>query len=628
MSTLRLSVVLLIILVLLGLVGCTSTSSYRTTEGAPKLRTVATIGDKPLPIVTGEPGETVTPDSAPEPPLERRPRTDAGERVSGRVIDENGEPVAGAQVRLGVSSAPGGRVVQTTTDRAGGFTLRGLRPGTSYTLIAELEDDQGVLTGRSTVQVPSADVRIALDPVEGAPRAAGVPARVSPASRRGAAEEPVADRLESSINVEDLPPPPEAESIAPSARRNPQAGADWADSPATSRPGGWRALDRSQPLAPQTRANASKNGRLPRASENEPALAPSRGAGFPPVEAPSLDDDGPNPLPPALEPGETSLSVPAARDQHELLSGAPLAPPVEPATILASADEPAALPDPTPGALVAAASPPAQPRPAPAPAPLPASGPPEPVASDDARPRLPPPIESAEPTSASPLLQAQAAFGPPSGPEQGSESEAEPEPPDRAPPPRIRWRDLAAGETGPPPLEVAGRDSPGKEPDTYCRYDSQHRRIEDFRLPDLQGRLVRFQDFDADLILLDFWGSWCQPCLRSVPHLVDLQKRLGGKQFQVIGIACERDETPVSQRVARASSVAKKLGMNYPVLMTSADGACPLQKALNVKSYPTLILVDRHGRVLWQDQGATRLSMMRLDRMISVATKGDGRRRY
>ena len=139
---------------------------------------------------------------------------------------------------------------------------------------------------------------------------------------------------------------------------------------------------------------------------------------------------------------------------------------------------------------------------------------------------------------------------------------------------------------------------------------------------------MRFQDFDTDLILLDFWGSWCQPCLRSVPHLVDLQKRLGGKQLQVIGIACEREETPAAERAAGVAKAVKKLGINYPVLVTSMDGSCPLQKALHVQAYPTLILVDRQGRVLWQDQGATRLTMARLDRMISIATKPDARRRY
>jgi len=622
MSTLRLSVVLLILLVLLGLVGCTSTSVYRTAPNAPKMRTVATIGDKPLPMVTGEPGDALT--ATAEPPVERPSRVDSDGRISGRVVDEQGEPVEGARVRLAVSSAPGGRVVRATTDSSGGFTLRGLRPGTSYTVIAEWEDSQGVVTGRSTVQAPDSDVRVALSSAETEPRAAASSTRVNPVSRRAVPEEEVADLVTSPINVEDLPPAPEADAIAPASRRKLQVDPGAGDSFATSRSRGWRPLDRSQPAIadPDARSNTNVHPQ----PDSEPALAPSprRGADLP-VEAPVPGDDGPNPLPPALEPGEVSLPAPARQNAAVVDA---LVAPVQQTTVLTQADEPAPLPELPPGALVAS-PPPLSPLtdllPPPAELlPVSPSAPSGPVASHNAPALLPPPVESVGPKPSLPAtapvpapLQAQS--------EPGSGSEAEPL--DASSRPRPKWRDLAAGQVAPPPLEPAIRASP-KEPETYCRFDSKHRRIEDFRLPDLQGRLVRFQDFDTDLILLDFWGSWCQPCLRSVPHLVDIQKRLGGKQLQVIGIACEREETPAPERAAAVAKAVKKLGINYPILVTSTDGSCPLQKALHVQAYPTLILVDRQGRVLWQDQGATRLTMARLDRMISIATKPDARRRY
>jgi thiol-disulfide isomerase/thioredoxin len=189
-------------------------------------------------------------------------------------------------------------------------------------------------------------------------------------------------------------------------------------------------------------------------------------------------------------------------------------------------------------------------------------------------------------------------------------------------------RVVATGASEPNTTRVV-RGSP-KEPETFCRFDPKLRRIEDFRLPDLKGRPVRFQDFDSDLVLLDFWGTWCQPCIRSVPHMVDLQKRLGGKQLQIVGIACEREETPPAERVAGVAKAVQKLGINYPVLVSSLDGNCPLQKAMQVQAYPTLILLDRQGRILWQDQGATRTTLARLDRMLTQATaaKSDGRRRY
>jgi thiol-disulfide isomerase/thioredoxin len=231
---------------------------------------------------------------------------------------------------------------------------------------------------------------------------------------------------------------------------------------------------------------------------------------------------------------------------------------------------------------------------------------------------LPPPVEP-EPSGA------QAAGAGP----VASGSDLLPPPVENADPPpstrrALRWRDLAANKPDPPPREGGTR-----EPDSYCHFDAKRHRIEDFRLPDLQGRLVRFQDLDADLILLDFWGTWCQPCLRSIPHLTDLQKRLAGKQFQVVGIACERGEMPAGERIDAVARTIQKLKINYPVLISSMDGTCPLQQALHVQAYPTLVLLDRHGRILWQDQGGTRLTLSRLDRMLDLTLKSsDGRRRY
>ncbi len=60
--------------------------------------------------------------------------------------------------------------------------------------------------------------------------------------------------------------------------------------------------------------------------------------------------------------------------------------------------------------------------------------------------------------------------------------------------------------------------------------------------------------------------------------------------------------------------------------MTSNDGTCPIQKSLHVQSYPTLILVDRQGHILWQDQGANRATLSRLDKMVTLATQGESRR--
>lgn len=665
MSTLRLSIGLLLLMLVLGLVGCSSTSGKRSAS-VPKMRTIASIGDKPLPIVTGEPGDSMSAET--ERP-DRRSRSDTEGQISGRVVDDRGEPVPDAEVRLAVNAAPGGRVVRVTTDRAGGFTLRGLRPGTTYTVIADREDAQGVMTGRSNVQAPDSDVRITLATPEPATADSGGSTRVNHVSRRDPPEEDpddeVAEIVGSPINVEDLPPAPEADVISPATRRQVQVRDDPApaESSTTSRARGWRRDERSNP---NSNSNSPADDGTSPAGEPEsgPPLRPGKRAAFPDDGA-TPDDDGPNPLPPALESGQasrTSMRRGSAPRRDEPGSTA------ERATAIAR-DAPTPLPDQPPGALVALprSTPPAAFSEAPgslappadlppSPAEVASSGPadPGPLSSNDDS--LPPPAEVASrgellPPPAEVIAPGSLASNdePPPPPAESmapapSGVMRRPDPPAVETRARPRWGDLAASEGAQPtpgrakggstsadagdpdPTRVA-RGSP-KEPETFCRFDPKLRRIEDFRLPDLQGRPVRFHDFDSELILLDFWGTWCQPCVRSVPHLVDLQERLGGKQLQVVGIACEREETPPAQRLATVAQVSKKLGINYTVLVSSLDGTCPLQKALHVQAYPTLILVDRQGRILWQDQGATRTTMARLDRMLTMAAKPDGRRRY
>jgi thiol-disulfide isomerase/thioredoxin len=148
----------------------------------------------------------------------------------------------------------------------------------------------------------------------------------------------------------------------------------------------------------------------------------------------------------------------------------------------------------------------------------------------------------------------------------------------------------------------------------WCQFDPVERRLSDFQLPDAQRRMVSFHDFDADLILIDFWGTWCSPCRKSIPHLNEIQRTLGGKKMQVIGIACER--VPPKDRMAKVTQAIKQLSIDYPVLVTSMDGTCPLQDALQIQFYPTMVLLDRQGRILWREQGATDVTLARMDRFI------------
>ena len=684
------------IALMLGLSGCASTPGQQRSGPLSKMKTYLAVGDKPLPVVSGEPGSTISASepSDVDPPSPRRSGKGDG-RISGRVYDADGRPVPDARVRLAVNGASGGKVVKTSTDRSGAFTLHGLRANSDYTVIAEWEGDDGPMSGRAVASTNETDVRIKLVSQD-EPKAirATVPAKVKPVSeveespddpepanlpraierpKPMASSREVDDSRSVAVNEEDLPPPLEAENLPGDSRVDIDQPAPMRRPPPTAAIGAstWRSgvgttRLKTQPVASGEDAVEHSSRELD--STDAPIDPETRGTSATSISNPAdIDDDGPNPLPPALERAEAPEPAPLAKHKSEPApdsSDAPRGLPrsdggtTRPSTRKRAtpAEQP---PSAAPGSLVVAQG---------------SFGPivfqDDPFASE-----APPEIVRSAPASVAPVA--------PSAPKlvmkprtaRRPEAIARREPPradsvrqqpfrDQAPveikpapvargAQKPKWGDLSASVKDIPPLEgeslaASGRHDAKADPgvtrrsfgaksgtkgesvqasprsdlvkfaEPYCDYDDRHRRIVDFRLPDIDGKPVRFQDIDADLILLDFWGTWCQPCLRSVPHLIELQERMGSR-IAVVGIACEPD--PRDEAIARVKATAQKLNVNYPILVSKNDGTCPIQEALHIQAFPTLVLVDRQGRVIWRDQGATPATLARLDRALALSPK-------
>jgi thiol-disulfide isomerase/thioredoxin len=137
-----------------------------------------------------------------------------------------------------------------------------------------------------------------------------------------------------------------------------------------------------------------------------------------------------------------------------------------------------------------------------------------------------------------------------------------------------------------------------------CRFTGN--RLENFALNDLEGRPWQFRQRSGRLMLLDFWGTWCTPCIQAIPHLVNLQKRHGAYGLEVVGVACERSGPQESVR--RVRDVQRRFNMNYRVLLADLGDRCPLQAQLGIEQFPTLILVDSEGRIVWRGVGSDRLA--------------------
>ena len=96
-------------------------------------------------------------------------------------------------------------------------------------------------------------------------------------------------------------------------------------------------------------------------------------------------------------------------------------------------------------------------------------------------------------------------------------------------------------------------------------------------------------------VLVDFWATWCKPCVRSIPKLVELYEEFSDQGVEIIGINVD---SPRNAQKVKPS--ARSLGITYPVLL---DMNSEIMAELNVTLLPTLLLVDENDEIVMVHQG-------------------------
>ena len=197
--------------------GCSQSWGIRN-GSSDGVRTIASVGDRNLPIRSG------TPDSSVRTGVTEPIIANSGTgRISGRVYDDQNQPVPNARVRLGVGAEAGGKAVTAITDKSGAFTIRGVRPGSTYTVIADYQGRNGTLSGRAETEAPDANVRISLkrrraDRDDARTSIKPAQPSVAPVSNIEESDEPPGDDQTARINKEDLGPPPDEADSSPRGR--------------------------------------------------------------------------------------------------------------------------------------------------------------------------------------------------------------------------------------------------------------------------------------------------------------------------------------------------------------------------------------------------------------------------
>jgi thiol-disulfide isomerase/thioredoxin len=113
--------------------------------------------------------------------------------------------------------------------------------------------------------------------------------------------------------------------------------------------------------------------------------------------------------------------------------------------------------------------------------------------------------------------------------------------------------------------------------------------LPDFVVKTASGTTIHLSELRGKTVLIHFWGSWCGPCRRENPHLVDLYAKYKDKGFEIMSIAIERN--PAGWQKAIEAD-----GMNWPIqAMESGNFDGPVASMFNVKEIPSLYLVNKEG---------------------------------
>jgi len=107
----------------------------------------------------------------------------------------------------------------------------------------------------------------------------------------------------------------------------------------------------------------------------------------------------------------------------------------------------------------------------------------------------------------------------------------------------------------------------------------------DFTLQDLDGRSVTLGELRGQVVLIDFWATWCTPCKHEMPHLQDMYERYRDRGFTVLAV-------DVGESANQARPFIEGEGYTFPVLL---DSQSKVFRQYGVRALPTVFVVDTQG---------------------------------
>ena len=116
------------------------------------------------------------------------------------------------------------------------------------------------------------------------------------------------------------------------------------------------------------------------------------------------------------------------------------------------------------------------------------------------------------------------------------------------------------------------------------------------KFQDKMGQPVSLDSFKGKVVVLNFWATWCPPCIAEMPALDHLQSEMGGADFTVVAVSTDREG------IKKSAPFYRRAGIKNLTLYNDTRGN--LLGAFQGKSLPITIVLDREGRVVGRIEGA------------------------
>lgn len=110
------------------------------------------------------------------------------------------------------------------------------------------------------------------------------------------------------------------------------------------------------------------------------------------------------------------------------------------------------------------------------------------------------------------------------------------------------------------------------------------------KLPDINDEVQAISQWRGDVLVVNFWATWCAPCREEIPEFIETQEKFRDQNLRFIGIAIDRKEKVVAY--------SKEFKINYPVLIGSMGAMSLAIPAGNIhSSLPFTVIIDRNGAI-------------------------------